>query len=264
MELAQQLNDNYLMELFKLNTARVQQQILSKLKENPSKVDVNGCVYGFGYQKDNNTKTNFWVKLGRTTKMPEKRIQEWNGEHVFSKKTDYNRKLERLIHLFFKFANVERVVGVNREIEWFHFVQNQVGTKLVTENFIVRIVSQIDDLMNEVHELLQIKKESIIITRKKSIVLKHHVNPILPSSTHSNLFEINEIISNYNSSNYFHVGPRREIFDTLKKCFAEDSDNIVTSAEQKREILQVDEAYNLSTYFHVGPRRKMFDIGKIL
>lgn len=132
----------------------------------------------------------------------------------------------------------------------------------------MRIVSQIDDLMNEVHELLQIKKMSDV-EKQKFGASKQYTKPVLPFTNWSKPCEgvtrrkTNEIILNYNSSNYFHVGPRREIFDILKKCFAEDTDNVVTSAEQKREILRVVESYNSSTYFHVGPRRQIFNVVKM-
>ena len=68
---------------------------------------------------------NFYIKIGRTeNRIPETRILEQNGEINFIFKAAYNRKLEHLVHLFFNFANLTRVLDGRKQTEWFHFKES--------------------------------------------------------------------------------------------------------------------------------------------
>jgi competence ComEA-like helix-hairpin-helix protein len=124
-------------ELFNKNNNEIKEKILATLKENPSESDGKGFVYGFKHEKDNNTKEDFWMKLGRTIKFdPNERVEEWEGSQmVFSLQTEFNRRLERLIHLLFDFAHKIRrnTKTKKRETEWFHFTERINIVKYTSE-----------------------------------------------------------------------------------------------------------------------------------
>jgi DNA uptake protein ComE-like DNA-binding protein len=87
---------------------------------------------------------NIW-KIGRTKGLPETRAGQWGYKLEYSKHTNFNIKLERLIHLYLEFANFHRtsIYGKGKtEIEWFcidfqiivrtidvlnHFLNNQIN-----------------------------------------------------------------------------------------------------------------------------------------
>ncbi len=252
-----------LANLFNKNTIRTQQAILDKIRSSPSASDKKGFVYGFYAFGDNNSKSDFKIKLGRTEKStPAIRIAEWNGQEVFSKRTILNKKLERLIHLFFKFAYEEKI-GKNesREIEWFHFK----ATDNINENTVIRYVTHVDDLLNEVHS-----DEPISVTNiNRSQLSPKQYFPMQPQlqaieNVSENISErLNSIIKQHDNSSYFHVGNRRYVFNELKKCFNCDKDGNVISLEKQKKLLSIIDAYNSSCYFHVGPRREIFNAVKL-
>lgn len=113
-----------LLPLFNRNDFETKQKILKTLISSPSDSDGQGFVYGFDWLHDKNLRTNFYIKLGRTERPdPRKRIAEWQGNTIFCLKSSYNRRLERLIHLFFRYANEQRMIDGNNQIEWFHFTE---------------------------------------------------------------------------------------------------------------------------------------------
>jgi len=157
-----------LLELYNRNDNETKDKIRHTITEKISKSDGVGYVYGFYSPKDHCLRTNFWIKLGRTERNPFVRVEkEWNGELVFCLKTNYNHRLERLIHLFLDYAREPRVdicekvhkvkwwkkilccfkkdklisSECKREIEWFHF-KEKIN--------IVSLVSQIWDLVEEI------------------------------------------------------------------------------------------------------------------
>lgn len=70
----------------------------------------------------------YWLKMGRTkSNPPQARIFQWEKDdnrtltEVFTVRTLYNIKLEKLVHALFDFARQERVINGRRRIEWFRF-----------------------------------------------------------------------------------------------------------------------------------------------
>lgn len=113
-----------LIPLFNRNTADTQNKIINSLNYSPSNSDCQGFVYGFDWLHDKNLRSNFFIKFGRTEKSdPRKRVVEWQGNTIFCLKSSYNRRLERLIHLFFRYANEHRMIDGHNQIEWFHFTE---------------------------------------------------------------------------------------------------------------------------------------------
>ena len=127
--------------LYNRNTEAIKEKINEKLELPPSSTDKQGFVYGFFSPSDKNLRSNFWMKMGRTTKYdPNERIKEWNGDMIFCQKTSFNKKLERLIHLFFQYANEKRYKNGKTEIEWFHFCE---------KINILKYTSQINELVDD-------------------------------------------------------------------------------------------------------------------
>lgn len=117
MDLPIVLND-----ILKKNSDIKKQKFWNILRSDPSESDGKGYVYGFTLETDNNTKTQSWIKLGRTQRDPNVRVSEWRGKMKFCVETKFNKKLERLIHLLFSFANKHRLEPDRcNEIEWFCF-----------------------------------------------------------------------------------------------------------------------------------------------
>lgn len=139
-----------LIELYELNTIDTKKKIINKINLLPSDTDCEGFVYGFTKPEDKNTRNSFFMKLGRTIRDPNIRIKEWSGEHVFSIKSTYNKKFERLVHLFFKFANVKRENKNNNdseEIEWFKFEKKQN----INKHYIIARVNEINSLLDDLY-----------------------------------------------------------------------------------------------------------------
>ncbi len=139
-----------LSQLYNKNTIYIQKKIIECIFAQPYKNDCEGYVYGFMNKTDNNNKTDFYIKLGRTSrKDPSIRIKEQDGEQIFSLKTIFNRKLEKLIHLFFNFAHEIRRNKNNtaNEIEWFHFVE---------KINIIGLVNEIKEMVNDIYETCDI------------------------------------------------------------------------------------------------------------
>jgi len=84
--------------------------------------DNTGFIYGFSNNSDNNNDNQFWIKIGRTKREdPHCRVDEWKGNIEFCQKTKHNKKLERLVHLLFNYANQVRVFNDCNQVEWFYF-----------------------------------------------------------------------------------------------------------------------------------------------
>lgn len=142
-----------LVKLYNLANDKVKKQIIEKIIESPSDSDGPGYVYGFTKSEDKNTRYNFYMKLGRTSRNePSIRINEWGGEQVFSIKSIYNKKFERLVHLFFKFANIHRDNKKNpgtKEVEWFRFIK----VNNINKNFIISRINSICSLIDDIYLL---------------------------------------------------------------------------------------------------------------
>lgn len=114
------INEFSLSALFYKNSIKTQKKILFELKQLPLHVG-DGYIYCFRLINFANTQTNFKFKIGRTGRTAEQRIGEQKGIQMFSLCTIFYFKLERLCHLFFRFANV-RGEGDGREM--FLFTKN--------------------------------------------------------------------------------------------------------------------------------------------
>lgn len=140
-----------LVKLYKQASEKTQKKIIDKINEQPSDTDGVGYVYGFTKSEDKNTRYNFYMKMGRTSrKDPETRIEEWGGIQVFSIRSIYNKKFERLVHLFFEFANVHRKNKKKPgsfEVEWFKFDKSYNMNK----SFIISKVNLINSLIEDMY-----------------------------------------------------------------------------------------------------------------
>jgi len=142
-------NNSYIKHLFDANNSYIQQKILDCLTTPPSRTDGVGYVYGFEISSDHNQKHNFFVKIGRTqTSTPSERISVQGGNEIFATKTIFNRKLEKIIHLLFDFARVNREYCGKKQIEWFHF-NNQGLTVINILTFVSIINSMVDDIFGK-------------------------------------------------------------------------------------------------------------------
>lgn len=175
-----------LIYLFDKNNQYIKEKIMETIQKSPSLTDKEGFVYGFFSPHDRNLRDNFWMKLGRTEKEnPEERVREWGGTMIFCQKCSYNRRFERLVHLFFAFANQHRILTkdgifvniidpkidqnqneneddvnnnhndhIKKEIEWFHFTERINICKYVS-----LIQELIENLYNcSINEIKEVKK----------------------------------------------------------------------------------------------------------
>jgi hypothetical protein len=71
--------------------------------------------------------------------------------------------------------------------------------------------------------------------------------------------QMESIITQYDNSSYFHVGPRRQLFDVLSKLFMSDINYKITSREDVIISKNIMSKYYKSNYFHVGQRRYIFE-----
>lgn len=280
-----------LVDLFELNSIDIQKKICEKIIDEPSATDGPGYVYGFYSKADKNTKNDFKIKLGRTVKNnPNDRIDEWNGKAVFIINTNYNKKLERLIHLFFKFAHEIKDLGYKKEIEWFHFTKNfKINNNIITKNNIITFVSTLDDMLNDVHsinndisssenshvdDVLSVLDEifnnstlpqviSDISSDEKStssiqnITLNENIKNILTESVKTT---INNIINNNSKSKpAFIKSDKQFIFNTISKLFSLDINGEIISISDQSVINDIISVYTKTDYFHVNKRKIVFD-----
>lgn len=135
-----------LSSLYSQQNQEVRDKIRHDLTRQPTDTDGPGFVYGFIVPTDRNLRTNFKMKLGRTAREdPRQRIKEWGGQEIFTMKSSFNIRYERLIHLFFDRENFHRPNKSkpnHEEVEWFHF-------KGVKQTEVVRWVLDIHDLVEE-------------------------------------------------------------------------------------------------------------------
>lgn len=123
---------NDLLVLYNRNSHDIQKLILKNLTEPIFDTDELGWLYGFYSPKDKQFSNNFWIKLGRTERNPLITVEELRGKLIFCMKTNFNHRLERLVHLFFDFAKESRV-GICEQnnfkpkILWFEKLLNLCG-----------------------------------------------------------------------------------------------------------------------------------------
>lgn len=101
-----------LISLLQKNDIETRKKIMKLMNEPPTPSDGIGWVYGFFSPKDENNQMNdnYWIKIGRTERNPFLRVEgEWGGKLIFCINTSYNKRLERLLHLFFDYARQTRI-----------------------------------------------------------------------------------------------------------------------------------------------------------
>ena len=189
-----------LLKLFERNNKLTQKKIIEKLKSPPSKTDSEGYVYGFYKKTDINTRFDFYIKLGRTAKeVPQERINEWRGKQVFTILTNYNKKFERLVHLFFNFANVHRMCERfpnKKEIEWFKFERNLQ----IDMNFIISRIAEINQVLDNIHLRDEVVNESAQVETNSRESAQVETNPRESAQVETNPKESAQIETNKNQS----------------------------------------------------------------
>jgi len=87
-------------------TKKIQKKIKNRIIKSPSKSDGPGYIYVYTLDSDPPS----YYKIGRTARTPEKRIKEWGkGARLkASYKVKYQKKAERLIHLYLDYVRVYR------------------------------------------------------------------------------------------------------------------------------------------------------------
>jgi hypothetical protein len=109
-----------LLQLYNKNDLKTQKIILNELNTQPRNIK-DGYLYCFRPLKFVNTPARYKLKIGRTFRSSEKRIKEQNGKQLYSICSVFYFKLERMCHLFFRFANVR---GINDGKEMFLFTKD--------------------------------------------------------------------------------------------------------------------------------------------
>lgn len=95
----------------------------------PSKSDCPGFIYGFRNKKNYSSRdSKYEIKMGRTKReVPQDRIFEWekSDQHeyleIFTVRSEFNGKLEALVHLVFAYARKTLIINGKRRVEWFEF-----------------------------------------------------------------------------------------------------------------------------------------------
>ena len=164
-----------LLILFKKNDIDIQKKIITKLGEKPQPEQPKqpeqlkeGFVYGFRLECDHYSPKkmdNFYMKLGRTSRTVEQRVNEWRpklGNIIthFTLFTNDCHKLESLIHLFFSFASYTDVKHSGKE--WFYFPDKINIPKIVS--LIDELTSNyIEETLEETCEEKTLEEETILI-----------------------------------------------------------------------------------------------------
>ena len=102
-------NNEFINNIFNRNDKEIQNKILKCINKKPSESDGAGYVYGFNRDNEN------FMKIGRTGRDSDIRIREWKGNKLFSIQTIYNKKLERLVHLFFHYGRISITLNTKTE-----------------------------------------------------------------------------------------------------------------------------------------------------
>lgn len=267
-------------DLFNKNDATNKKKIIDELNKPTTACDKEGFVYGFTKETDKFKKTNFKVKLGRTERTPQIRIQEWGGKERFSRATIFNRKLERLIILFFKFANFTRKTGDKNEVEWYQFDNETIGTEIVTISLINQYVIKLDDLVEKVYGEEDEESEEDEVDEKETasnkttdnvksicneilqlaVDLKEESEQSIPTKPLPDMVKLSKIVTSYYSG-YFHVPERRYLFDSLRTFFEYDSDFKITSSNERTNANTIiDDNWWSSKTFKVGERRVLLSM----
>jgi hypothetical protein len=166
-------NNEFINNIFNRNDKETQNKILKCINKKPSDSDGAGYVYGFN--RDN----KYFIKIGRTGRDVDIRIREWKGNKLFSIQTIYNKKLERLVHLFFNYGRFSITFNTKTETEWFN-EKVKLNDVILLTNTVNNIIStfyqqKIDQIKTGLLDLKTCSKENIY-----NIVRKYDLQMIGP------------------------------------------------------------------------------------
>jgi competence ComEA-like helix-hairpin-helix protein len=189
--------------LFEKNEEKNQNIIIKTINESTSVSDKPGFVYA-GCKKESNTDINSgkneYLKLGRTERTVEIRLKEQNLVKVFSVSTIYNKKAEKLVHLFFKFAH--KYNPNKKGIEWFYF-----------ESFTVA------EIYKYTYNICELVKEIYSNDFSNSVIINDIVNNF------SNSIILSEITDNNNKININTVSQEQIYPDDLSNSVIHTENN---------------------------------------
>jgi hypothetical protein len=133
-------------------------------------------------------------------------------------KTIFNKKLERLVHLFFDFVRITRSCKGKNEIEWFHFYNQDINIHNIL-TFVSVINSIVSSIFGKKHKKVVVpipckKPDLDTVTSSASIdVSKKHSQKLnLKTCTEEDLYDL------IRRNNISHIGPKKiDALITYKK-----------------------------------------------
>ena len=197
-------------DMFYKNDVDIQKKILKHLQTKPTDNDGVGYVYGFERTSDHNEENDFFVKIGRTEQsMPSCRIAQWRGNEIFAVKTIFNKKLERLVHLFFNFVRITRSCKGKNEIEWFHFFGHKINIHNIL-TFVSLINSMVCEIFGKKHKKVVVPilcekpdLDTVTISASVDVSKKHSQKLNLKTCTEEDLYDL------IRRNNISHIGPKK-------------------------------------------------------
>lgn len=159
-----------MVKYWKKNTPEVQERLIDTMMRKPSASDCPGYIYGFrNLEEYDPSATSYYIKMGRTKRqVPQQRIFEWERDdnhqyvEIFTIRSEFNMKLEALVHLVFAYARKTLVINGKNRIEWFTF-DEKIPTAAVV-NLINMIMEKIHESeCKEPQELSKLEKEQMLI-----------------------------------------------------------------------------------------------------
>jgi hypothetical protein len=269
-------------ELFELNTPVIQKKIIKCMNEQISDFDGIGFIYGFEEIKNNNTKYNFEIKIGRTKRnvynqmvtRSLKRINEWKGNELFSLRTNHNIKLEKFVLLFFNFVKINFTTGERcGKQEWFHFDNIEINNKKITYEKINQIIIQINEMKNEIFDNENIINENIINENiineniiNENIINENIINENTKKNDNKKFLLINEkkeiqniIAKCYWSKDYFSSPNKCRFYELFNKCLKNDINGSIIPLNTQMHLKNIMHEHPGCKYIKVAPRRELFN-----
>jgi hypothetical protein len=166
-----EIAENPLVEKYwRKNTKEIQERLVDTLMRIPSNSDCPGYIYGFrNLAEYKPNASSYEIKMGRTKRhVPQQRIFEWERDddhqyvEIFTIRSEFNMKLEALVHLLFAYARKTLVINGKNRIEWFSF-DEKVPTAAVTNlmNLVMEKVHEREPV--EVNEISKQEKEQLAL-----------------------------------------------------------------------------------------------------
>jgi hypothetical protein len=201
-----------LLKLFNKNSIDTQKKILKTINIQPSNADGIGWIYAFSSKKDNQILSNYWLKIGRTSRNPFHRVEnEWGGVMLFCISTSYNRRLERLIHLFLDFTRKERF-GICDKINNYNYKNKPIEQKdLIIENTSDTIILPIKSFCL-IDKINNYKNKSI---EQKDLIIENTSDTIILPIKNSGYQTFIKNIKNFFNKIFCHLQPSNVIITDI-------------------------------------------------